>query len=244
MLTVEEALQVAVAHLGDEVHTPVGHLAEHLLGICITCIGIGIAQTCQDLMLAVEGHPAPVAADGGGIAGIEVFPRLVDGLSSDEAVEPLRVAVVVVLTVLHHADHILQPLLQLCLHLVVATGGIGQREGCEVVTAHMTVEVEVVASPVGERRMLLLPLVVTAAVVGSGSKPRLPDVGCQQTIHVILHQHLEVHLHGCLHRSVEQRHLREVEMLGIEYTLCLGPHCKDQQDDGCENLLHITDFFI
>ena len=63
MFAVEEALQVAVAHLRDEVHRPVGHLPEHLLGLLALAVEVGVAQTCQHLMLTVERYPAPVAAN-------------------------------------------------------------------------------------------------------------------------------------------------------------------------------------
>ena len=63
VFAVEEAFEGLVINLGNKVGAPVGQLAEHLLGFLAAGIEIGIAKTGQNLVLAIEGHPAPVFAD-------------------------------------------------------------------------------------------------------------------------------------------------------------------------------------
>ena len=106
MLTVEEGLEIGIGHLRHQVDAPVGQLAEQLLGHGALAIEIGIAQACQDLVLAIEGHPAPVAANAREVAPVELLPGFVDGLSANEAIEALGITIVGILTVLHDTEHI------------------------------------------------------------------------------------------------------------------------------------------
>ena len=128
MFAVQEPLEVAVRHLGHKVDAPVGQLAEQLLGHVAAGVDVGIAQTGQYLVLAVEWHPAPVALDLRQISLVERFPRVVDGLSADEAVETLGVLVVLVLTVFHDTQHVVQTLLQTGALGLVMAGGVCQRQ--------------------------------------------------------------------------------------------------------------------
>ena len=169
MFAVEEALQVAVAHLRDEVHRPVGHLPEHLLGLLALAVEVGVAQTSQHLMLTVERHPAPVAANLREVAASHRTPRVVDGLATQEAVHALLVVVVGFLAIVEHVEHILHTLLQLLAHAAFVGGGIGQRECRHIVTAHVAIQVEAcIATPVLEDGVCLQPTGIAAGV-----EPRL-----------------------------------------------------------------------
>ena len=129
VLAVEEALESLVIDLGNEVSAPVGQLAEHLLGLLAVAIEIGIAQSCQNLMFAIEGHPSPVFLNAREVAGIEFLPRVVDGLSANESVETFSILVVSILTVFHYLQHVVQALFHLGTLALVVTGGIGQCQG-------------------------------------------------------------------------------------------------------------------
>ena len=74
VFAVKEALESLVVDLGNEVGTPVGQLAEHFLSLQAAGVEIGIAQSGQHFVLAVEGYPAPVLLDAGEVALIELAP--------------------------------------------------------------------------------------------------------------------------------------------------------------------------
>ena len=74
MLTVEETLEVAVAYLGYQIDAPVGHLMKQFLGHVAVAVEVGITQAGQNLVLHIEGHPAPVALDAGEVALVEFLP--------------------------------------------------------------------------------------------------------------------------------------------------------------------------
>ena len=112
VLAVEKVLEIRIRNLSNEVDAPVAEFAKHLTGLMAAAVDVGVAQSGQDLMLAVEGHPAPVAANLGEVAAVEGAPRVIDGLSADETIESLGVVVVLVLTVLHHLKHIVHAFLQ------------------------------------------------------------------------------------------------------------------------------------
>ena len=63
MLTIEEALQIVVRDITYHIDTPVAEFAEHLFGIFVATIYISITQSGKNLMLAIEGDPAPVTTD-------------------------------------------------------------------------------------------------------------------------------------------------------------------------------------
>ena len=193
VFAVEESLEVAFRNLAHHVDAPVGQLAEHLLGLFAVAIDIGVAQACQNLMLAIERHPSPVVADGGEVAAIELLPRLVDGLAANEAIEAFRIVVVGILTVFHDVEHIVQTLFQTGLRICIMTGGIGQRQGRYIVASHMSAEVEAgIAAPVPEVGVLLLPAVVGTAGIACGRESCLTYEWCEQAVCVVLHQHLNV----------------------------------------------------
>ena len=224
MLGVKQGVHVAVADLRHDVHTPVGHLAEQLLGHVIVAVEVGIAQTGQYFVLHVEGHPATMTLVGLYVALIEGRPVAVDRLTADEAVEALRILVVLILTVLQHADHVVHALLQLRFHAGIVAGSVGQGQGREVMAAHMTAQVKRRVAPVREVRMLRQPLVVAAARVRGRCQTRLTYIRRQQSVNVILQQHLDILVHGRLHRAVKQCHLFQIEMFGIKLRLCRQHH--------------------
>ena len=88
--------------------------------------------------------------------------------------------------------------------------------------AHMSLKVETVVTPVGERGMLGDPLVVGTLLVGGVAQTSLTHIGCEEAVCVILEQCLEIEVHGGLHRSVKQGDLIEVEVFGVKDALCTG----------------------
>ena len=226
VLRVEHALHVGVAQLRHYVDAPVGELAEQLAGHLALAVDVGIAQSGQNLVLHVEGHPSAVALVGLYVTLVEGRPVRVDGLSADESVESLGVLVELVLTVLHHLQHVVHALLQTGLQVGVVTGGIGQGQGRQIVAADVAAEVEAGVAPVGEVRVARGPLVVRRLLVRRLGQSGLAHVGRQQAVDVVFHEHLDVLVHGCLHRTVEQCHLLQVEVFGIEQALgrCADAH--------------------
>ena len=180
-----------------------------------------------------------------GVALVEGGPVAVDGLSADEAIQSLRVLVELVLTVLHHAHHIVHALLQLCFHVGIVAGSIGQCQCRQVVTAHVSAQVEVRIAPVDEVGVFRQPLIIrTVAVFGRGQSC-LSHVGRQQSVCVIFEQRLKVQLHSRFHRAVEQRHLFQVKMFGIEFALCQrGARCGQGQQGSYSQFAHFDNCLV
>ena len=177
-------------------------------------------------MLTVEWHPAAVLAEGAEVVGIETRPYLVDGLSADEAFQPLGVIGEGVLTVLENVDAIVQTRLELCAKGFIAFCSIGQCQCCQVVTAHVSFEAPVGEAPVGERGVLLQPTIVFAAAlcVQSG----LTDEGGHEAVGIIAQQQLCVAVHGSLQRTVQEGYILQVKVLWVQ--LALGDAKAGQHD--------------
>ena len=219
MFRAQHLLHLLVADVAHQVHAPVGEPAEELLAHLAVGIEEGIPQTRQHLMLTIEGHPAARTAELRDVAGIEARPDVVQGLSADESLQTLRVVLVGILTVLHDGEAVVQLLLHLRLRAGIVRGGIGQGEGADVVSAHVSAQVEArIASPVREVGMLLLPSVILRRTVLRQSC--LTDEGSHQPVGIVFQQQSVVRFHHGLHRTLEQRHLLEVEMLRIDFALC------------------------
>ena len=93
----------------------------------------------------------------------------------------------------------------------------------------MATEVEAgIAAPVLEVGMALLPLVVGALGVGGSREACLAYEGRQQSVGVILQQHVDVLVLRRPERAVGQGHLMQREVLGVEVGLCLGGLCHPQ----------------
>ena len=217
MFTVQKALEGIIVDLGNQVSAPVAKLTEHLFCHVAVAIEIGIAQTSQNLVLTIERHPTPVALYAREVALIEFLPRIVDGLTANEAVETFLVVVILILTVFHDFQHIVHALLELRSNGLIMAGRIGQCQSREIVTANMSTEVEAIAAPVLEVGVLGEPLVVRTGLVLRVGQTGLTYIGREQTVNVVLEQHLDVEIHGRLHRAIQEGDLFQVEMLGIEF---------------------------
>ena len=214
LLRVEDALHLFGAEPADKCYGPVGHLAVHLLGRLVAGVEIGIAQSGHHLMLAVEGHPSANGIKSLGVALIEFPPHLVDGLPAEKAFHARLVVLVHVLAVFQNTEHVIEPRLQQGTARIVFAGGVGHGEGREIVAAHVSGEVKAVAAPVLEVGMKHQPI-----GVASGGEPGLTDEWREQTVCIVVEEHLNVEVHGALHGTVEQRDLAEVEMMGVELLL-------------------------
>ena len=102
-------------------------------------------------------------------------------------------------------------------------------------TSDMPVEIEAGVTPVGEGGMLALPFVVGTGGVGGGGQARLSDIWCEEAVHIILQQCVDVEVHRCFHGTIEQGHLLQVEMLGVEFGL-RGNGQRECGDDRCEEV--------
>ena len=67
--------------------------------------------------------------------------------------------------------------------------------------------------------MLELPLVVRTVHIAGRRQTRLTDIRGQETVHIILHECLEVQLLRLLERAVQQSHFIQSETGGIERRL-------------------------
>ena len=80
----------------------------------------------------------------------------------------------------------------------------------------MTAQVEAgIATPVGEVGMLRQPLIVRRLHIGGFCQTGLPHIGGEQAVDIVLHEHVDVLLHGRQERRFEEGDLRQLEMLGI-----------------------------
>ena len=187
-------------------------------------------------MLHIEGHIAACAVELGGAAAVHIRPKCVVGIAADVALEALRVAVELVLTILHDGEHVVHALLELRLRGGIVAGGISQREGREIVSAHVSVEPEVAAAPVLEVGVFCCPVGIIPRVESG-----LTHEGREQTVHVVGEQHVKVAVHGLTQRPIRERHLRELEVLGVEFVFGLCRQREDQSQKRKEFLLHGID---
>ena len=220
VFAVQKVLEGSIGRAGNDIRAPVGQFAEEFLGLVAAAVEVGVAQSGQYLVLDIERHPTPVAANLREVALIERFPRVVDRLSANETIETGSVSVVGILAILHHGQHVIHALLEFTALGLVVTGGIGQGQRREIVTAHVAAKVEARTSPVREIGVLGKPLVVGRRCVGSIGKAGLAHEGREQAVDVVLQQGLDVQVHCLLHRPVEKGDVVQVEVLGIKFTLC------------------------
>ena len=236
VLRVEHALHGVGVVFGHEIYGPVAHLEEHREGLVALTIYICVAQAGHHLVLHIEGHIAAGAVEFGGAAAVHIRPKCVVGIAADVALEALCVGVEFVLTILHDGEHVVHALLELRLRGGIVAGGISLREGREIVSAHMTVETEVAAAPVLEVGVERRPVGILSRVESG-----LTHEGCEQTVHVVGEQHVEVAAHSLAQRSFRERHLREFEVLGVELVFGLCRQREDQSQKRKEFLLHGID---
>ena len=67
--------------------------------------------------------------------------------------------------------------------------------------------------------MSSLPIIILGRRVSSQTS--LPNKGSKQSIDIILQQQIHIEIHRRLERSIQQCHLLQVEMLGIDFLLRL-----------------------
>jgi len=216
MLGVEHVLHGAVGELAHHVHAPVGQFAKQFFGHPAAGIEIGVSQAGQHLVLTVERHPPAHFVELGEVAGIQTRPRAVDGLAPDEAVETVRIVVIGILTILQNTEHIVETLLEAGLGAGIMARGVCQGEGREIMTSDMPGEVETAATPVLKVGMLRQP-----AGIDPATEAGLTDKRGEQTVDIILHEMPDVEIHRRLERTVQERYLTEIEMMGIELALGL-----------------------
>ena len=252
MLRPQYALQGIVAESAHHEDAPVAYLAEHLPGHrgtlargVILCVEGDVAQSRQNLVLAVERHRFRSLPESIYIALIEFSPVVVHGLSAHEAVHARLVLVIDILAVLHHPHDVVDAFQQPGPRGFVVAGRIGQCESRHVVSSHVSAQVEVRASPVGMVGVLLLPLVIGTLWIGGLAQSSLPHVGCEQAVHVITHEVFDVAVLCRLQGTVQQVDFFKVEMLGIEFTLGLRRACHQEHGHRSDKIfLHLHWIFL
>ncbi len=140
VLPTENFLHLTVREVADHENTPVAHVLEERLGKLGVGVEPGITQSCQHLVLAIEGNPAAVGLKRREVAAVETRPDLVEWLSADESFQSFGVVVEGALAIVENVQHVVEALLHLCLRVGIAGGGVCQRQGGEIVTAHMSFE--------------------------------------------------------------------------------------------------------
>ena len=95
------------------------------------------------------------------------------------------------------------PIVESLLTLLAARSGI-EGKGRQIMSAHMSVE--------------SVPVRIRLSFRG---KSCLLKIRCQQTVVIVLHQYTDIQVAGLFQRSVEQSHIPQRELIGIEPILCL-----------------------
>ena len=170
VLCIEHCFHVGITELCHDIHTPVGKFAEHLLSQFAASIKIGIAQTSQYLMLTIEWHPASFIPEIVYSAIEEGAPYACDRLTANKTIESLGVVIVCLLAVVHYLKHIFHALFHSFFHGFIGCSGISQRQCRQVMTAHMTVKIKAIITPVDKRRMGSCPFIIFALSVCGISK--------------------------------------------------------------------------
>ena len=231
MLGVEYGLHRGIRKVGYQIDTPVGKFAKEISRRGVAGIKIGIAQTGQHLMLTIKRHPSTVLPERTDVAGIHFLPHVVDGLTANKSVETLGIGVVGILAILQHVNHIVQTLFDASLCGGVVTRCVCHGQGRHIVPADMPGEVKIISTPIYEVGVSGLPVSIS-----SGMQASLTDEGSEQSVDIILHQHLDVEIHSCLEWTVEQGDLIQVEMMRIKQTLRMSRRpAPKRQDCGKKN---------
>ena len=187
MLRAEHLLHQVVRDVAHHVDAPVAEPLEEFLGQGAACVEVSVAQACQYLVLAIERHPAARFAEFCDVASVESCPDVIQRLSADKALQPLRVVLVGILTVLHDVEAIIQLLFHLGLHIRIVRGCVGQGKRAHIVATYVTAEVKAcIAAPVREVGVLLFPVVILRRAVLA--QACLTDEWSHQSVCVILQQ--------------------------------------------------------
>ena len=211
VLVAHHLLHLGIGEAGRQVDGPVAEAQEQVLGLLVAAVQPRVTQARVHLVQVVERGPgAGIHAE---IALLEPAPDVFAvGHAAHVALAPFRVVLHVGIgAFLQLGEHVLHP----AAALLIARRGVHRHRG-QVVTAHMAVQ----AVPVG---IGLLP----------GLQPGLDSVGSQQPVAVILQQGPDVEVPGALQGAVQQFHIPEGELVGIQPILGKAGHgpCRRQQKE-------------
>ena len=207
MLRIEHTLHLLIREACREVDGPVAEAKEELLGLFVATIHPGIAQACVHLMNIIKRYPRTII--GPEVTFLEVTPHTVAARHTAYiALAPRRVVLGVGIgTSLQLADEIVHTLAT----LLAACGRIdGHRR--QIVAAYMSVET--------------VPVRIGLAL---GGESGFLQIRCQQTVAIVLKEHLDVQVAGLLQGTVKQGDIAKWKLVGIEPILCLDTAYTEKQ---------------